>query len=175
MRVVQTNTGDDQWSVHELRVFDGARELPRGSQWRLRAQPYPWGVQSAFDNSPVTFWLCGETVRPGQFIEAQFHRDETADAVLIESAPNQPSIRLKLEGLDAAGRWTPLAAAPAVSDAPRPLGLRRAAAEELKRRGNDYLLVFDDNLGADDLRLNADLWGIRLVGEDRGARLYQLP
>ena len=175
VRVVQTNTGPDLWSVHELRIFEGARELPRDPEWRLTARPYPWTVQSAFDNSLVTFWLCGETATPGQFIEAQFHREETADSVLLETAPNQWSIRLRLEGLDATGRWIPLAAGPAASDAPRPLGLRRAVAEELKRRGNDYLLVFDTNLGADDLRANADLWGIRLVGEDKGARLYQLP
>ena len=48
-------------------------------------------------------------------------------------------------------------------------------AEELKRRGNDYLLIFDDNVGADDLRLNADLWGIQLVAAERTARLYRLP
>jgi hypothetical protein len=175
VRVVQTGTGADLWSVHELRVFDGARELPRAPEWRLRAFPYPWGLQSAFDNSPATFWLCGETIRPGQFIEAQFHRDQTADAILIETAPNQWSSRLKLEGLDAAGRWTLLAGDPVAADAPYPLGLRRAVAEELKRRGNDYLLVFDNNLGAADLRANQDLWGIRLVGEDKGASLYQLP
>ena len=47
--------------------------------------------------------------------------------------------------------------------------------EELKRRGNDYLLVFEANIGAADLFANQDLWGIRLVGEYKGARLYQLP
>ena len=55
------------------------------------------------------------------------------------------------------------------------LGLRRAVAGELKRRGIDYLLVFDTDNGADDLRLNADLWGMRAVGDYKGARLYQLP
>jgi hypothetical protein len=53
--------------------------------------------------------------------------------------------------------------------------LRRAVAAELKRRGIDYLLVFDTDNGADDLRLNAELWGIRAVGDYKGARLYQLP
>jgi hypothetical protein len=53
--------------------------------------------------------------------------------------------------------------------------LRRAVAAELKRRGIDYLLLFDTDNGADDLRLNADLWGIRPAGEYKGARLYQLP
>jgi hypothetical protein len=175
VRVVQTGTGPELWSVHELRVFDGTRELPRAPEWRLRAHPYLWTVQSAFDNSPVTFWLCGETVAPGQFIQTEFQRDESADSVLIESAPNQPSIRLKLEGLDAAGRWFPVAAAPLIYDVPRPFGLRRAAAEEAKRRGNDYLLIFPNNAGADDYRQNSDLWAIKLVGEAAGASLYELP
>ena len=175
VRVVQTNTGPDIWRVHELRIFDGAHELPRAPGWRLRAHPYPWTVQAAFDNSPVTFWFTGESARPGQLLEVQFHGGETVDAVVIESSANQPSVRLRLEGLDADGRWLQLAGAPETSDAPRPLGLRRAVAEELKRRGNDYLLIFDDNVGADDLRLNADLWGIQLVAAERTARLYRLP
>jgi hypothetical protein len=175
LRAVQTNTGDDFWSVHEFRIFDGERELPRAAQWRLTAQPYPWGVQDAFDNSLATFWICGDRLKPRQFLEVDFHGEETADAVVIETAPNQPGVRLRLEGLDDAGRWRLLSAAPQASDAARPLGLRRAVAQELKRRGIDYLLVYDHDEGADDLRLNTEIWGVRLVGEDKGARLYQLP
>jgi hypothetical protein len=175
LRVVQTNSGADLWSIHELRVFDGARELPRDPWWRLNAQPYPWGIGDAFDGKVVTFWKCGEPLRPGQFVEVDFNQVELADSVLIETAPNQWGIRLKLERRDANGRWKPLAPEPRVGDAPVPPGLRRAAAEELKRRGIDYLLVFDGEFGADDLRGNAGLWGIRQVGEYKGARLYQLP
>ncbi len=175
IRVVQTNSGVDLWSIHELRVFDGARELPREPRWRLDAQPYPWGIGDAFDGQLITFWECGERLRPGQFVEVGFREVEPADSLLIETAPNQWGIRLKLEGQDASGQWKPLAAEPQASDAPVPTGLRRAAAEELKRRGIDYLLVFDGEFGADDLQRNAGLWGIRQVGEDKGARLYQLP
>jgi hypothetical protein len=166
VRVVQTGTGPDTWTVHELRIFDGARELPRDPEWQLRADPSPWDIQSAFDNSPVTFWMCGETVKPGQLIDVAFAREEFADSVLIEAAPNQPSIRLKLEGI---------AAKLTITDAPRPIGLRRAAAEEAKRWGNDYLLVFPDNAGAADFHSNQDLWGLQFVGEAAGARLYRLP
>jgi hypothetical protein len=179
LRVVQTNRGnrgsEDTWSIHEFRIYDGERELPRAARWRLTAQPYPWGIQDAFDNSLVTFWLCGETLQPGQFVAVDFHGEQTADSVVLEAAPNQWAVRLKLEGQDAAGRWQLLAAAATPGDAPRPLGLRRAVADELKRRGIDYLLVFDTDNGADDLRLNADLWGMRAVGDYKGARLYQLP
>ena len=187
LRVVQTNGGttgsptgsptgsQDTWSIHEFRIYDGERELPRAAEWRVTAQPYPWGIQDAFDNSLVTFWLCGETLKPGQFVAVDFHGEQPADSVVLEAAPNQWAARLKLEGKDGAGRWQLLAAAPTPSDAQRPLGLRRAVADELKRRGIDYLLVFDTDNGADDLRLNADLWGMRAVGDYKEARLYQLP
>jgi len=179
LRVVQTNRGanggEDRWSIHEFRIYQGERELPRAAEWRVTAQPYPWSIQDAFDNSLVTFWLAGETLEPGQFVEVDFHGEQMADSVVLEAAPNQWAARLKLEGQDAAGRWQLLAAAPTPGDAPRPLGLRRAVAAELKRRGIDYLLVFDTDNGASDLRLNADLWGMRAVGDYKGARLYQLP
>jgi hypothetical protein len=180
LRLVQTNTapphsGEDFWSIHEFRILDGTRELPRSPEWRLTAQPYPWGIQDAFDNSLATFWICGDTLKPGQFVAVDFHGEETADAVVIETAPNQPGVSLRLEGLDAGGRWQVLAAAPQPSDAARPLGLRRAVAAELKRRGIDYLLLFDHDSAADDLRLNSDIWGVRPVGEYKGARLYQIP
>ena len=175
LRVVNTATGSDRWRVHELRVLDGARELPRSPQWRLRASSYPWGVQQAFDNSLVTSWTSGETIHDGMFVEVDFRRNEEADSVLIETAPNQWGIRLKLEGRDASGNWRPLAPAPEQSFAPLPLGLRRAVAGELKRRGIDYLLMFDSDFGADDFRDRADAWGVRRVGVYGKARLYQLP
>ena len=177
IRVVQTNTGPDLWSIHELHVGQADPEgaPPANPRWRFNAQPYPWAIADAFDGNPITFWKCGEALRPGQFVEVDFNQVEPADSVEIETAPNQWGIRLKLEGQDAAGQWKLLAAAPQASDAPVPPGLRRAAAEELKRRGIDYLLIFDGEFGADDLQGNAGLWGIRQVGEDKGARLYRLP
>jgi hypothetical protein len=183
LRVVQTNRAaresEETWSIHEFRIYDGEHELPRAAGWRLTAQPYPWSVQDAFDNSLVTFWLCNEPLKPGQFVAVDFHGEQTADSVVLEAAPNQSAVRLKLEGRVGgaadAGRWQLLAAAATSGDAPRPFGLRRAVADELKRRGIDYLLVFDTDNGADDLRLNADLWGLRAVGDYKGARLYQLP
>lgn len=175
VRVVQTGTGDSQWSIHELRFYDGTSELVRAPRWRLTARPYPWGIQSAFDNSLATFWMCGSTLEPGQFVAVDFGQPETADSAVIETAPNQWGLKLKLEGREPGGQWKLLAPAPQLGDAPRPLGLRRAVAEELKRRGIDYVLAFDGDLGSDDLRENADIYGIRHVGEYKGARLYQLP
>ena len=178
IRVVQTSAGAPvaaPWRIHELRIFDGDRELPRLPEWRLRARPYAWGIQNAFDNSPVTFWISGDRSRPGMFVQVDFGREENADALDIETIPDHWQAALTLEGKTVSGEWNAIASVPTYKEEARPLGLRRAVGGELKRRGIDYLLLFDKNAGADDLRRNTEQWGVRLVGTAKGARLYQLP
>ena len=174
VRVVQTNRGDDTWSMDELRLFDGARELPPDAGWKWTAHPDPWSIGNAADRRPITFWLCGDTLHPGQYVEIDFDRPAAADGLRIDAAPNQWGIRLELEGRDESGAWIRLAGPPESLQTSAPSGLRRAAAGELKRRGIDYLLIFDHEFGADDLRGNPG-WGVVEVGEYRGARLYRLP
>ena len=108
-------------------------------------------------------------------MEVDFGRPRQADSLVIQTAPDQPGIRLRLDGSDASGRWKRLAEAPRISVTGRPIGLRAAAAAELKRRGVDYVLAFDGEIGADDLERNAAEWGIREVGKQGGAHLYRLP
>ena len=158
-----------------MRIFDGGRELPRRPAWRLRARPYAWGIQNAFDNSPVTFWVSGDSLRPGMYVEVAFGGEEAADALEIDTTPDQWQARLMLEGQGTSGEWKPIVSSPEQTEEARPLGLRRAVAAELKRRGIDYLLLFDADFGADDVRRNAEQWGVRQVGAAKGARLYQLP
>jgi hypothetical protein len=162
------------WNIHEVRIFDGGRELPRNAQWRLTARPDPWGVADIIDGKLITFWVCGHTMQPGQFVEIDFGQTEAVDSVDIETAPNQFGLRLKLDGRDADGGWRRLALAPEILNVPTP-DLRQAAAEELKRQRIDYVLLFDEEFGADDFRRNAPLWGVQQAGEYRGARLYKLP
>ena len=164
-----------QWAIHELRLFDGGRELPRDPAWRLTADPSPWGIQDAFDNSPITLWRSGRLLQFGDTVEVDFHRDEPLDTVLIETSSDQPGQDLWVEGQDARGVWTPLADTPQVYTAPVPLGLRRAAAEELKRRGIDYILAFQGEAETDDLRRDPAKWGVRQVGQTRFTQLFQLP
>jgi hypothetical protein len=174
VRVLQTATGSDVWSVSELRIFDGDGELPRAARWRLTAHPFPWHIQDAFDNSPLTFWRCGDSIHPDMYIEVEFGTDETATGVRIEAAPDQYGIRLQLEGRQPSGAWTRLAATPETFNGAAPLGLRLAVAEELKRRGVDNILLFDDDSASADFRRNPDLWGVRQIGEAADARLYQI-
>ena len=175
VRVVQTALGKpDYWSVSELRVYQGGQELPRAASWRLRAQPNPWHVQFAFDNSLVTRWSSMQTIYPGMFVEVDFGKPETVDRVTLACTTDQYKIRLKLEGEDGAGNWKALAAAPTEHEGPPLINLRRAAAEELKHHGFGYLLIFDSDYRSEDYRTNADKWGIELIGESPGIRLYRI-
>ncbi len=175
IRVNQTANGNDIWTIHELRIFDGGHELPRESTWRLTANPYPWSIQDAFDDSPVTSWRSGEAIHPGMFVEVDFGALREADQVILECPADQYGIRLELEGESADGSWRKLAGAPAASDGAPYLGFRRAAAEEMKRRGIDYILCFQDEAWSEEVRRNRDLWGVQEVGAAGGARLYRLP
>jgi hypothetical protein len=183
IRVVQTavpaGTGGNLWNINELRIFDGGRELPRLPRWRLRARPYAWGIQDAFDNSPVTFWISGDSLQPGMYVETDFGGLEVADSVDIQCAPNQWQVRLKLEGIPASAPggagWKTLTESPVQIEEGRPIGWRRAVAGELKRRGIDYVMLFDGDPSADDLRRNPQRWGVTPVGNSKAARLYKLP
>ncbi|MGB7763051.1 MAG: hypothetical protein WBL61_24670 [Bryobacteraceae bacterium] len=175
IRVNQTASGADVWSINELRIFSNGHELPREATWRLTAHPFPWTIQDAFDNSPVTFWSSGEAIHPGMFVEVDFGGMRETDQVVLEGPVDQYGIRLELEGETADGKWERLADRPVAGDGGPYLGFRRAAAEELKRRGIDHILCFQDEAWADDLRRNRDLWGVKEVGATGGATLYRLP
>jgi hypothetical protein len=174
IRVRQTASGPDIWSINELRVFDGGRELPREPGWRLAAQPNPWGIQEAFDNSPVTFWRSGEAIHPGMFVQVDFGAVREADRVVLEGPADQYGVRLELDGETADGAWQRLAEQPVRSDGAPYLGYRRAAMEELRRRGIGYFLCFDDEAWSEELRRDRDSWGIEEVGNAAGGRLYRI-
>jgi hypothetical protein len=174
LRAVQTAEGtNDQWSVSEFRLFRDGRELERAPSWRLQARPFPWDVQLAFDNSPVTRWRSWQSAYPGMFVEVDFGRTETVDLAVLECAHDQYNLKLSLEGIEEGGSWRILSGNPAAADAAITVSLRRAATRELKARGIGYLLVHDENIGATDFK-NTAAWNIEEIGEYGKTRLYRI-
>jgi hypothetical protein len=174
IRLVQTGTSDDQWKIHEVRLFDGRLEREPDGRWRLSTQPRSWTVGDAFDGRPITLWRCAETMRPGQWVEAVFPQPMDADAVLVETAPGQSAGHVKLEGRDASGAWKLLTAAPEITGSPLSPDLRGDAVRELRQRGIGYLLSFENEPDTLDLRRNQELYNIREVAHNQGTKLYQL-
>lgn len=175
VRVVQTaSSSPNHWSVAEFRVYRGGVEIRRSSAWQIRAWPNPWDVQRAFDNSPVTRWRSWEPLFPGMYIEVRFGRPQELDAVVLESANDQPDVRLQLEVDAGDGHFRPLAAQPVNKQVPPPKWLRRWATAELRRAGVGYFVVYPGEFGRDDYQKNRRAWGITMLGEASGVRLYRI-
>jgi hypothetical protein len=175
LRLVQTARTKDVWSVSELRVYGADQELARAPHWRLRARPNPWDAGRAFDNSVLTRWTAGESSREGMFLEVDFGRAEPVDSVVLRCTQDQDGIRLRLEGRPENGEWISVRDAPdRIEEAPLSRdSLRRGVAAEFNNARVDYLYIKNDAWGADDFRRNARSWGLELVGETAGGRLYR--
>jgi len=166
VRAVQTEKAKDvQWSITEMRVFQGSAELPRLPEWRLSAHPNPWDVQMAFDNSPVTRWRSWQAAEPGMFVQIDFGHVQRLDAVTLESSDEGYKTKVKLEGLDAQGKWSTILDHPEETSRPVRANLRRAAAVELKARGIHYILVEKSDVRSDDFLKYAGLWGMKCIGQ----------
>ena len=177
IRVVQTVTmpkPDEQWSVHELRLFLDGKEIPRANDWRLRAFPNPWGVGYAFDNSPTTRWRTRETAKPGNFIDIELPAALTIDQLRIETSFDDPDVRLRLEEMDAHGNWRPLSSKPEAFTWTPETSLRRAASYELQAQGVRYLLVRDGEPGAAAYAEDPDSWNISIAARSEGAIIYKV-
>jgi hypothetical protein len=176
IRVLQTGQGDylEQWSVHELRFFDHGAELPRRPEWRLRAWPNPWDVALAFDNSPATRWRTWETARPGMYLDVDFGKPQSLDAVHIETSYDYLHIKVIVEAMDEAGSWVPLSRDPVVTALPPVRNIRRAATYELKAHGIHYLLIQDSDFGAQDFRDDSEGWGLTPVAAGYGITIYRV-
>jgi hypothetical protein len=175
LRVVeQGREPQDQWSMAELRVFDGPRELPRDPAWRLTAHPNPWDVQLAFDNSPVTRWRSWQPAEPGMYVQVDFGHPQAVSSVVVESSWDLVNTRIALQGMTPDAKWTTVLDHPEVTVRPIHASLRMAAIAELKARGIGYVLIRPGDPGADDFARYPRAWGLTLAGELYGVRLYRI-
>jgi hypothetical protein len=172
--VLKGSETDSQWSIAELRIFDGSNELPRDPGWRLTAHPNPWDVQLAFDNSPVTRWRSWQPASAGMFMEVDFPRPQSASSVVVESCYDKVNTKIVLEAMGTDGQWTTVSDHPTLSTHPIRASLRMAATAELKARGIRYIWIRAGDPGADDFLRYPAAWGLTLAGQEGGGRLYRI-
>ncbi|MFM2124484.1 MAG: hypothetical protein RL328_935 [Acidobacteriota bacterium] len=174
IRLVQTAAAPylEQWNLHELRLYSNGQELERKPSWRLQAFPNPWDVQLAFDNSPGTRWRSWETASPGMYVEVDLGEELEVDEVRIETSPDSPHVMLQPEVWNGPG-WTKIPAKLESTDVPPNPNARRMATYEMHQLGIHYLLLGDGDFGAADVREDPETWGLKLVAEDSGMRLYK--
>jgi len=168
VRMRQTGTGSAAgWSVSEFCVRNGPAE-------HVLARPNPWEAGLASDGNPATRWKSWQPLDGQEVLELDFGAPQQVDSVVLDAAPGQPEVRVRLEGRDAAGNWQPLAGPPTGSVIPSPPAARRMIARELLRQGVGYILVPDSFPVAADLRARAADWGVTPLGQSGGVRLYRV-
>jgi len=89
-------------------------------------------------------------------------------------SPQDPRPSLRVDGLGADGLWHTLSGGPEIVERLPPPGLRRAAVEELKALGFDYIVARRDIGPGLDMHRNLFSWGITLVQDIGGTCLYHL-
>lgn len=175
IRLVQTRSVSDIWSITELRVFSPeGQEIDRQQSWRLTAWPSPWDIPYAFDNCPVTRWRSWQPARPGDYVLADFGVAVRAGSVKLDMSPDQPAVSMRLEGQTPEGDWQSLGGTPTLSKVDIPDDLRREAVHDLKRLGITHIVIGNHDFIAVDLFNRRDEWGVTLLGEAGGSRLYKL-
>ena len=157
-----------------MRIFNGTDEVPRSPQWRLRARPTMHEVQKAFDGSFVTRWITDRGRFNGMYVEVDFGREETVDRVILNLTTDQPWDSYHVEVPGAGNAWMRLKTDLHLQEVTTPLGLRRAAVEELLRRNVQYLVIAESDFGSADLVLNRGVWGVDELANVAGVRLYRL-
>jgi hypothetical protein len=170
LRIVQLS-GDPnrEWSIAEIQVGGGP---PRTA--KITAQPNAWEAELAMDRSLATRWRAREPAKPGMFLELDFGRGAVVSEVRVDCAGSAENTHdVKLLGREGAGGWRELGR-PVIVPAPLAADLRAQAIREMKRRGVGYMLVFEEDLFADDYSDNAREWGLTLVEQLNNARLYRL-
>ena len=96
------------------------------------------------------------------------------DEVRLVTAPDAAQTQVDLRGMDARGEWRPLTVRRSTSSLPIRDNLRQASVRALVARGIHYLLVTPGAFGANDFNDNSGAWGIELLAESGGRRLYAL-
>lgn len=155
-----------RWSVHEMRVFHGGKEIPRSPHWRARAETTSEWAPLAFDNSPVTRWIADVPWKKGHGLTVDLGVPQMVDEVVLEMSPDQPWEGIVLDGI-------PEAQISARHVTP-PTGLRRIAMEEFLARNVQYIVAANDEYWYRDLRSRMDYWGIEEVGTRGNHTLYRI-
>src|ERR1022692_4792880 len=173
VRVVNSATATDFWTVAEMRLRSQGRELPRSPDWRLSAWPNGWEVQLAFDNNYATRWSTWETISRHARIQVEFGLAQRVDEVVLEGDPAW-NAHLQVEVLLDTGRWVPLTDTSEIVKAEFPPGLRHAVTRELKAIGFRFLLVNDGDMVFADMKKYPTFWGVTQLAEANGTHFYRI-
>jgi hypothetical protein len=174
LRLVQTAANPDPVNIAELRVFSNGAELQRSAAWRLSASVNPWDVPAAFDNSPLTVWMPGRETTAGTYVQIDFGAPTRIDRATADITQGQrwAATRIDIDAGD--GHWRTVSESADVKETEWLPRMRRAAMDELKANGIQWIVIQKDDALAPDLAERDFSWGIQPVATSGEYRLYHI-
>jgi hypothetical protein len=172
IRIVQKASADSEWSLAEVRLFWGGREVPHAPDWHITAWPNAPEVGLAFDDNLGTRWSTWQPMSPKDRVQIEFGQPRGVDEVLLEYAV-AGAAQVSVEVLGESSRWIRIAGRPEVSRAGA-TDLRRLATQELRASGIGYLLIDDSDFGMANLNQYTSSWGITQLAEANGTHFFRI-
>ena len=175
IRVRQTASTEQIWSIHEIELFRGEQKVGNSRRWTLDAWPNSWEAPLGLDQNLVSRWRTWEPARPGMFFELDFDRPETLSSINVvgRSAENEP--RLEIYGQRPDGTWVRFPAPRTVRPA---INLRRAAVKMVRRAGMRYVLAPAGTGGGGPIGLSMANqpgdWGVEIAAHLDNMYLFKI-
>jgi hypothetical protein len=160
------------WRIGEIDLYLDNRLLPRPAA-RLEPFSNPWDAAMAWDSSVATAWEAHEALAPGQTFDIEFDSPATLDEVRAGVSLIQPT-NVQLLELRPGAAPQLLTGTAAVRDRLLPENLRREAVLAALHMGCRWMFVRRGGVGESDFLDHRAEWGITLVAEHDGHRLYRL-
>ncbi len=174
LRLVQTaESKDDTWSIGEVRLFLGDKELERTPVWHATSKPNRWDAGLAIDRNAATRWRTWETIRPGMYWELDLGYEVEVDRMEVHCSHDQWKVTLQAQRCWASG-CIALPGEIQKLEAPDAADLRRDATRAVQARGVGYLLVEYDHPLAKDIYPHPEAWGLRQLADRNRTRLYEI-
>ena len=113
VRVRNSASAADFWTVAEMRLRSQGRELPRASTWRVSASPNSIEAPLAFDNSYATRWSTWEAIAPFQRLQVELPAPRRSTRSSSNAPlPGTPGCRSRSCSIPAAGFPSPTPSKP---------------------------------------------------------------
>jgi hypothetical protein len=173
LRVVETASGDGYWTIAEIQVWSRGREVSRSPGWKVSAQPNPWEAELAFDKNYASRWSSWQRMSPGMFVAVDFGKRQMVDEVVCAMAAKQ-QVRMQVEIATEDSSWTPIATTMELETFAVPSDLRRQATRSLRAHGITHLVLREGDFPTQDMRNQADLWGLVELSVVGPLHLYRL-
>jgi len=176
MRVRQTATTDQIWSIHDVELFRGERNIGTSSRWTLDAWPNSWEAPLGLDQNLASRWRTWEAARPGMFFELDFDRPQTLTSINVIGRTTENEPRLEIYGQRADGNWVQFLAPRTVRPA---INLRRAAVKMVRRSGMRYILAPGGKGGGGPIGTSMANqpgdWGVEIAAQLDNTYLLKIP